>query len=188
MIPSRRAVLRRSGALAVALALSGCGAMQRIDVSRFEEPVLAPSTAQEALNAAATSRACFTTDSTPAVVETRTEQVQERPARHDAEGRLVSAARYRTVTETRIVADRQDVIVQTVCPEDMTPQFVAALQRALHARGHYAGPITGDVTPETRAAIRRFQSAEGLPTSALSLAAAKRLGLAVYSDADTAAG
>lgn len=78
--------------------------------------------------------------------------------------------------------------VETPCDTNLTPDFQASLQRALQARGLYAGPITGQMDAGTEAAIRAFQAPLGLDSPILSLAAAERLGLvAVKAARDRAA-
>jgi peptidoglycan hydrolase-like protein with peptidoglycan-binding domain len=56
--------------------------------------------------------------------------------------------------------------------------FAATLQRALAARGYYDGPVTGVIDAETTRAIRAYQAPLGIDSATLSLAAARRLGLA----------
>ena len=77
----------------------------------------------------------------------------------------------------RILRDRQTVHIRTPCPEDVTPDFVASVQRALKARGYYLDPVTGAMDAPTLDAIRRFQEPLGLDSPVLSLAGAKTLGL-----------
>lgn len=48
---------------------------------------------------------------------------------------------------------------------DHADSGVASVQRALKARGYYAGPVDGDAGPGTRAAIRGFRADHGLPPS-----------------------
>lgn len=80
--------------------------------------------------------------------------------------------------DTEVVAPGQrDVWIPAPCPEAITPELVASLQRALQARGAYAQPITGQVDGPTKAAIRRYQAPLGLDSDQLSLAAARALGL-----------
>ena len=50
-------------------------------------------------------------------------------------------------------------------------------QRALAARGYYAGPITGVMDRRTQAAIRAYQRPQGLDSAMISLAAARQMGL-----------
>lgn len=63
-----------------------------------------------------------------------------------------------------------------ICDTDLPP-LVAALQRALDARGIYQGAITGEMDAATRDAVRRYQADQGVDSAILSLAAARQLGL-----------
>lgn len=119
---------------------------------------------------------CWAADTTPAVIETVTEQVAT-PEKRDATGRLIAPASYHTVTRQRIVSDRRAVHFRTPCPETMTVAFVASLQRALKARGYYRAPVSGAMDATTRDAIRRFQEPLGLDSPVISLRGAKALGL-----------
>ena len=68
-------------------------------------------------------------------------------------------------------------LVQTPCPEDVTPAFIEALQRALAVRGYMAAEITGDADTRTRAAVRAYQAARGFDSPILTLQTARELGL-----------
>lgn len=125
---------------------------------------------------------CWAADTTPAVIETVTEQVAT-PEQRDAQGRVIAPASYHTVTRQRMLADRRAVHFRTPCPEQMTVAFVASLQRALKARGHYRAPVSGAMDAATREAIRRFQEPLGLDSPVISLRGAKALGL-VTTDLD----
>jgi hypothetical protein len=103
------------------------------------------------------------------VIETVTEQVI---IEEDAANPV-----YQTETKQQIVTPRQDTWFETPCDEAMTPDFNASVQRALKARGHYRGPITGRMDGRTRAAIRAYQKPQGLDSGMLSLAAARQMGL-----------
>ena len=48
---------------------------------------------------------------------------------------------------------------------DHADSTVVSVQRALKARGYYAGPVDGDAGPGTRAAIRGFRADTGLAPS-----------------------
>lgn len=120
---------------------------------------------------------CWTTDTTPAIIETVSEQVVDTPAVTDGEGRVLSPARYATSTHQRILRDRQSIHIRTPCPEEMTVEFVASVQRALKARGFYTAPVTGMMDAPTLEAVRRFQEPLGLDSPVLSLSGAKTLGL-----------
>lgn len=120
---------------------------------------------------------CWSTTATPATVQTITRQVVVRPATYDLEGNQVSTTQYKTETRQEIIEDRQETFFETPCDDVLTPAFIASLQRALTARGFYAGIQTGVFDPPTRAAIRAFQQPDGIDSGVLSLAAARKLGL-----------
>lgn len=88
----------------------------------------------------------------PALVETVIEQVEVNGG-------------FRTETRQRILRERKVAWFETPCPEDLPPDFVASLQRALAARGAYDGPVTGRLDPATGAAVRTWQTARGGPDS-----------------------
>ncbi|MDC1223423.1 peptidoglycan-binding protein [Ascidiaceihabitans sp.] len=48
-------------------------------------------------------------------------------------------------------------IIEAICPNLMTDDFVASLQRALSLRGAYRGKVTGLMDYKTRRAISKFQ-------------------------------
>ena len=120
---------------------------------------------------------CWHRNISPAVIETVTEQVIVRPAERDAAGNILKPATFRTVTRQDIIRPRSDSWIETPCPEQMTPGFIASVQRALAARGYYQGPITGRMDASTRISLRRYQKEAGLDSSALSLDTARQLGL-----------
>ena len=121
--------------------------------------------------------ACWASDTTPAIIETVTEQVVITEEVRDAAGALITPATFETQTFQRIVQDREDVWFRAPCPADLTVAFIATLQRALKARGIYLQPVTGVFDAATAEAIRRFQATRGLDSPTLSLAAAKELGI-----------
>lgn len=121
--------------------------------------------------------ACWQSDVTPLVIETVSEQVMVAEEKRDATGRIIQPAAFRTSTHQRIVQERERVWFQSPCPAEMTPDFVASLQRALKARGLYLLPLTGTLDAATESAIQRFQADRGLDSPRLSLAAARELGL-----------
>lgn len=128
--------------------------------------------------------ACFGHEATPAVIETVTSQIMLRAAEIAPDGTVLSPATFRTDTRQEIVTPRREMWFETVCTADLTPEFIASLQRALEARGLYAGPIDGEMTAATRAAIRAYQAPQGLASPILSLAAARQLGLAEVAHGD----
>lgn len=120
---------------------------------------------------------CFGRDVTPAVIETVTEQVLVRPPEMAADGSVTTPASFRTVTRQEITQERREVLFETICPEDLTPEFVASLQRALQARGHYRGPISGVMDASTALAIKAFQRIDSHDSPLLDIETARRLGL-----------
>ncbi|MFN3642072.1 MAG: peptidoglycan-binding domain-containing protein [Gemmobacter sp.] len=119
--------------------------------------------------------------------------VLARPPAADAPGCWHGATRpalFETVTDqsvsgtgqvTRVqrqvlVRERSDMWFAVPC-DAPTTAFVASLQRALKARGLYDLPVTGRADAATAEAVRRFQSARGIDSAVLSLAAAQALGL-----------
>lgn len=121
--------------------------------------------------------ACWASDVTPMVIETVTDQIMVADERRDKAGKRVSPAVFRSETRQKIVQDREQVWFRSPCPQEMTVEFIASLQRALKARGLYVLPLTGQMDAPTRAALRRFQAERGLESDRLSLGAARELGL-----------
>lgn len=120
---------------------------------------------------------CWGKQTTPAIIETVTHQVMLQPAEVLADGTVTRPAMFKTETRQDIVRPRRETWYETPCENDLTPEFVASVQRALAARDLYRGAITGELDRATRAAVRRYQKPQGLDSSLLSLAAARKLGL-----------
>lgn len=120
---------------------------------------------------------CWDKTVTPAVVETVSRKIQLQPAQVSPDGRVQSPPVYKTETSQQVVRPRRENWYEVLCEDDVTPEFIASVQRALEARGFYSGPITGEMDTRTQAAIRRYQASEGVDSSTLSIAAARQLGL-----------
>lgn len=84
---------------------------------------------------------------------------------------------YKTETRQQVVQPRRETWYEIICDADVTPEFIASVQRALEARGFYDGQITGEMDARTKNAIGRYQATEGLDSKTLSIAAARKLGL-----------
>ena len=166
------------------LALGGCGAGdtaapllgpgRAIELVRLDEP--GPPKGPEGQ--------CWASDTTPAVIETVTEQVVVAEESRDEAGTVLTPASFETKTFQRMVQDREVVWFRAPCAEEMTVTFVATLQRALKARGIYLQAVTGEMDAATSDAIRRFQAPRGLDSPTLSLAAAKDLGISATDQTD----
>lgn len=121
---------------------------------------------------------CFARQTRPAVIETVTEQELVSPEVRDrATGQVTRPATYRSATHQRIVEGRAEMWFPAPCPEAMSADFVASLQRALQVRGLYAGPVNGLLDIPTHAAIRAYQAPRGLASATLSIRAAQEMGL-----------
>ena len=120
---------------------------------------------------------CWGRTVSPAVVERVSEQVQVSPAEVSANGTITKLPVFRNEVREKIVTPRRDNWFETPCPEVFTPTFIESLQRALTARGYYAGQINGMMDRPTRAAIQLLQASQGRDSSVLSLETARQLGL-----------
>lgn len=133
--------------------------------------------AAQAAPAGAPPGSCWERRITPAIIETVTLQEVDRPAVLAADGTVLQPATYRTETRQQIVRPRSTSWTETPCPAQMTPEFIASVQRALAARGYFSGIATGRMDGPTLAAIRLYQEDLGIEASTLTLDAARKLGL-----------
>jgi hypothetical protein len=154
--------MRRAVLAIIALCLGGCAAP--VAVVAPETLVLAAE-ARPVKSALPPGPGCWGRDRLPAVIETETIT------------RATGAGSYRSESRQSIVSEARQVWIQTPCYDELTPDTVITLQRALRARAYYLGALDGALSPETMAAIRRFQADHGLDTKVLSLKAARVLGL-----------
>lgn len=159
-------------ALAVVILVAGCADNGTVTSAANIDPI---SLATAPPGAAPGT--CWGKTVTPAVVETVTRKVQLQPAQISSDGRVQAPPIYKSETRQEVVTPRRENWYEIICDADVTPDFIASLQRALEARGFYRGPITGEMDMRTRAAIGRYQASEGLESKALSIAAARKLGL-----------
>ncbi|MCE0504346.1 peptidoglycan-binding protein [Roseivivax sp. GX 12232] len=120
---------------------------------------------------------CYATERVPAVYAQVPGQVQVVQAERDAEGNVTAPPVYRNTLVPKLVRPREEMRFPAPCPPVFTPEFIASVQRALSARGLYAGPVTSRMDARTRAAIRSFQEARGLESDKLALETARELGL-----------
>lgn len=168
--------MTRSGYLLGIIMVSGLAACSSTrDIAALGEPELTRIHGQAPPGAAPGS--CWGKDVTPAVIETVTEKILLQPAEILADGTVLSEPVYKLETRQAIVKERRELWFETPCADQLTPGFIATLQRALKARGHYHGTETGTMDSRTRRAIRLYQKPQGLDSGILSLAAARKLGL-----------
>ncbi|GAB5445221.1 peptidoglycan-binding domain-containing protein [Gymnodinialimonas sp.] len=128
----------------------------------------------------ANPQSCYGREIEPAVIETVTEQLMVEPEQLDRNGNVRRPAVFVTATEQRIIEDRTETWFETPCAMEGNVEYIANLQRALTARGHYGGAATGMMNRATVQAIRAYQQPQGLDSGVLSLAAARQLGLSVW--------
>lgn len=176
--------------LAGLTAIGGC--VPAAERSAFAEPLTVREGAVEVMRGAgppdADPAACYANESTPAVIETVTEQVMLQPPQIATDGSVREPAVFVTETQQRIVEERRELWFEVPCElEQGDAAFIASLQRALAARGLYDGPVNGVMTRRTTRAVRDYQAPQGLDSGILSLAAARQLGLALWNP-DLAAG
>lgn len=154
--------------------LAGC--MDAPQVTRADSDAIGP--LAEPATVDAQTGTCFARATTPAIIETVTEQVMVQPATVRSDGTVENPAAFRTVTRQQILRERREVEFETPCDRLMTPQFIASVQRALIARGYYRGSINGALDARTTSAIERFQTAQNdVHTGTLTLKTAQTLGL-----------
>jgi len=158
-------------------ALGACTASDAIqgNVAGLREPDVVRSGGQQPPGASPGT--CWGKSVSPAVIETVTEQILVQPAEITTDGQVIQPAIYRTETLQRIVKERRETWFEAPCPAQLTGEFIASVQRALRARGLYSGRITGIMDGRTRAAVRRYQSEQGLDSGILALETARQLGL-----------
>ena len=177
------AVIRRVTGMALLCAsLAACAApFETVTKAAFEEPDLVYTRSTPPPGAREGS--CWGKHVTPAELETITHQIQLQPAEVRTDGTVSAPGVYKTETSQKIVKERRELWFETPCAPVLTPEFVASLQRALKARGHFRGSISGYIDPRTRSAIRKYQAPQGLDSAILSLAAVRKLGLIAYDSA-----
>lgn len=173
-------MLRPFAAALAALALAAC-------TTEPPPPMAAPGStlaAEVHLRAPAPAAGvCWANQIRPAIIETVTEQVLLRPEERDpATGLVIRPASFRTDTRQEIVSDQTPIWFRTPCPETLTPELVAALQRALRARGLYRGFISGELDAATARALGAYQTARGLPSNTLATATLRELGLIAWQE------
>lgn len=93
------------------------------------------------------------------------------------EKRIPIPAVYQTVASQVLVSEGKAEWKSILCETNTTPGIVQEIQRALLAKGFNPGKIDGVIGPETSAAIRGFQTANGLATGGLTMDTLDKLGV-----------
>jgi hypothetical protein len=111
----------------------------------------------------------------PAEYQTVTKQVVKTPAQTrtieiPAEFKTVSI---RKLTKKGGFSEWREVI----CPKDVTTARITQIQRALRDKGYNPGPIDNIFGAQTKAALIKFQKANGLPVGQLDTETLKALGV-----------
>jgi len=173
--PFRNLRMRALTGVAVTLFVAGCDPASLAEADAPPEPGVLEATRVGPAGAA--DGTCWGKTVTPAVVQTVTKQEQIKPAVVNEDGTIGAPPKYRSTTTQEIVSARRDNWFETPCKEVLTPELISSLQRALFARGLYAGSISGEMNADTRAAIRRLQAKAGTNSPVLMLETAQNLGL-----------
>lgn len=121
--------------------------------------------------------ACWASDRIPAMERMVYDERVLREAERDQTGRILREAVVERTPRRLVERAAEERLFAVPCPDQLTPDLIAALQRALMVRGHFDGSATGVLDTATRAAVRDFQRPQGLDSDILSLDAAWQLGL-----------
>jgi hypothetical protein len=121
--------------------------------------------------------ACWGRDATQSVYEDVKQDILVQPAQVDADGTVRQPPIYRSEVRPQVVVPGREIWFEVPCADAMTPEFISSVQRALDVRGFYSGALTGRMDARTLRAVRKYQAPQGLDSSVLSLAAARKLGL-----------
>ncbi len=178
----------------------GTGPIQKIDdatgeiMCLVEVPAVYKTVKKRVVKTPATTR----TVEEPAVYKTVKKRVVDKPA---TTREVVIPAKYKTVKVTKLVSPAQEKRItipeeyQTItrvekvkdgymewreilCETNMTRSKIAAIQRALKAKGFNPGPIDGVIGWETMRAVKAFQKANKLPVDKyLNIQTVKALGV-----------
>lgn len=111
----------------------------------------------------------------PAQYKTITKKVVSVPASSEE---VVIPAEYRTVTEKKLM--RQGGYTrwtEVLCDKDINGGVIRSVQRALKNKGYNPGPIDGVYGSQTKSALQKYQSDNGLPLGNLNKETLASLGL-----------
>lgn len=86
-------------------------------------------------------------------------------------------ARYLVSSRSLNSGTLEEKAFRVPCPEQMTPELIRSLQRALKIRGYFGGAVTGHADVATSMAVRAFQRDRGFDSPILTLETVVSLGL-----------
>jgi hypothetical protein len=112
----------------------------------------------------------------PAVYEKRKVRTEITPAHTET---YTIPATYRDIDKTRFVGKADVVWREVICNKNAKSDTVAAIQKALAAKGYYHGKIDGFLGTGTVAAMQKYQADQGLPQGQVSVEAVQMLGVPV---------
>ncbi|MES2683376.1 MAG: peptidoglycan-binding domain-containing protein [Pseudomonadota bacterium] len=95
------------------------------------------------------------------------------------EKRIPIPAQYQTIASQVLVSEGKAEWKSILCQTNTTPGIVQDIQRALLAKGFNPGKIDGIIGVETSAAVRAFQTANGLATGGLTMDTLDKLGVSM---------
>ncbi len=128
---------------------------------------------------------CYGHDVTPALTNVETSHTQLSDTLTGPNGEVIANPTYQTVTNQQILRERREVLFETVCPENMSVDFIASLQRALATRGYYQARITGQMDAHTESAVRLYQRQQtNIDSPLLAIQTARILGLVALTPED----
>ena len=113
----------------------------------------------------------------PAIYETVTEKKLIAPPKLSPSGRQIAPATYQNQTIYRVIRERAIRWFDTPCKDEINADLIASLQRALAARGYFNGKLTAIMDHDTKVALRRYQSENGLDSAILARQTTNTLGL-----------
>ena len=132
-----RRTLSAGALLALAACASATGPAPENATRAVAVPISPPALAERTAHGT-----CRTREVTPAVYEQVMGEVQVVQAQIADDGTVLNPPIYRRAPVPRLVRARSEISFEAPCPEVLTPEFIASLQRALAVRGYFAGNVT----------------------------------------------
>ena len=157
-------------AIILLLGLSACGKPASLPLP--EAPVIE----QGEIETMADGR-CFAFTIPPTETQVIIEQVISIPEARAEDGTLITPAIYRDQEREIQVPVGDSDRFEVICPQNLSQNFVASVQRALLVRGYHVEAVNGLIDQPTRNAILTYQKDQGLISANLGVQTAIGLGL-----------